>query len=163
MTVTNEQRQPDRTKDRISDRREDRHLERPINAMTNDGRFSLDMKRVPPGYVMEFKRHTLMGQNDKRNQVVVSQYHWKPVPHKLQPHFLGHLAGDPEEQVVVDGLGLYMRPAYLNDDAAEEQAENTLYQTNQQLQALRLSSKEQVGSARTYIKKSVVAVPQAVE
>ncbi|HEY1806019.1 MAG TPA: hypothetical protein VGG45_16215 [Terracidiphilus sp.] len=154
----------DRRTDRVSDRRTDRKLDRPhAGVLTNDGRFSIDKSRVPPGFVMEWKRHTLMGLRDVRNQVVTQQYHWKPVPHEMQPHFLGHLGDDPAQHIVVDGQGLYMRPAYLNEDAAVEQQENTLYQTNQQLQSLRLQSKDQVGGARTYIKRSVEAVPQAVE
>ena len=153
----------DRTPERVSDRVEERRLQRPgTGRLTDDSRFALDRDRIPAGQVMEWKRHTLMGQVDRRNMAVVAQYHWKPVPHKMQPHIFGITAKDENEHIVVDGEGLYMRPAYLNADAAEETRNETDYQLNQQLQALRLSSKEQVGDRYTKIKREVVRV-QAVE
>jgi hypothetical protein len=94
---------------------------------------------------------------------VVLANHWEPVPHKLQPHFFGATAKSDDEHIVIDGQGLYMRPTYLNEDAELEQQENTLYQLNQQMQSLRLQSKEQVGEARTRITRTVAAMPQAVE
>lgn len=148
---------------RVSDRQETRKLERPSrSAITSDGRLSLDLNRVPPGMVMEWKRHSCMGQEDAYNQVIVRQNHWTPVPHHLQPHIYGHLCKDGEKHIIVGGLGLYMRPLYLNEDAVAEQQEATADVLGNQLQALRLSSREQVGDRFTRIKKSSVAV-QAVE
>jgi len=157
-------RTPERGVERATERREERRLERPDNRrLTDDGRFSIDLNRVPEGYVMEFKRHTIMGMEDKRNQVLIRQYHWQPVPHKLQPHILGHLCKNEDEHIIVDGCGLYMRPKYLNQDAAEEHRRETDFMLSQQLQSLRLQSKDQVGERNTYIKKSTVSVPQPVE
>lgn len=153
----------DRTPDRISERTEDRRLQRPgTGRLTDDSRFAIDLHKVPPGYKMEWKRHTLVGMVDRRNMSVVAQYHWKPVPHKMQPHIYGITAKDEGEHIIVDGLGLYMRPSYLNDDADAETRNETDYQLNQQMQALRLSSKEQVGERYTKIKRETVGV-QAVE
>lgn len=152
-----------RASDRVSDRRETRRLERPSRvAITDGGAFALDTNRIPNGMVMEWKRHEIMGFVDRHNQVVVRQNHWVPVPHRMQPHILGHLCKDPEQDIVVAGQGLYMRPQYLNADAMQEQQEETDYTLNQQLQSLRLSSKEQVGERFTKIKKTVVAA-QPVE
>lgn len=163
MQPTPQRQTVDRGHDRVSDRTEDRRLQRPgTGRLTDDSRFALDRDRIPPGYVMEWKRHTLVGQIDRRNMAVVQQYHWKPVPHKAQPHIYGITAKDEAEHIVVDGLGLYMRPSYLNDDAQAETRNETDYQLNQQLQALRLSSKDQVGERYTKIKREVVGV-QAVE
>lgn len=158
------ERAPMRHVERGSDRSQERKLERPDDRrLTDDGRFSIDMNKVPRGYVMEFKRHSIMGMQDTRNQVLVRRYHWQPVPHSMQPHFYGHLNTDPDKQVVVDGMGLYMRPRYLNDEAMAETRYDTDHQLSQQLQSLRLSSKDQVGDKNTYIKKQTVAVPQPVE
>ena len=155
---------PERLAERTTERREERRLERPgSGVLTNDGRFSLDESLIPPGFKMEWKRHTLMGQNDRRNQVIVRQFHWQPVPHKMQPHIYGHTCTNDEEHVIVDGLGLYMRPDYLCEEAEAENLRETDYVTNQQLQSLRLSSKEQVGDRYTKIKKTTVAVPQSVD
>lgn len=152
-----------RASDRVSARQEDRRLERPSRvAITDGGAFALDKNRIPKGFTMEWKRHEVMGFQDKHNQVVVRQNHWEPVPHKLQPHILGHLCNDPEQHILVAGQGLYMRPTYLNEDAAAEQREETDYTLSQQLKALRLASKDQVGERYTKIKKTVVA-PQPVE
>lgn len=153
-----------RTTDRTTVRQEGRRLERPSrSAASGDGSlFSIDKGLVPPGYVMEWKRHEVMGFSDRHNQVVIQQNHWTPVPHKMQPQKLGHLCKDPEEHIIVGGEGLYMRPTYLNEDAAAEQREETDYTLNQQLQALKLSSKDQVGERFTKIKRATLA-PQTVE
>lgn len=157
----------DRAPNRVSGRggtdRKEKRLERPSRArLTEDGKFSIDKDRVPPGYVMEFKRHNLLGQNDRHNQVIVVQNHWQPVTHKMQPHFYGHTCTNEDEHVIVDGLGLYMRPAYLNEDAAREHYEDTVYQTDQQLQSLRLQSRDQVGAKNTYIKRQKIQ-PQVID
>ena len=81
----------------------------------------------------------------------------------MQPHILGHLCQNEDEHIIVDGQGLYMRPRYLNDDANKEQRAETDYMLSQQLQSLRLQSKDQVGERNTYIKKQTVAVAQPVE
>jgi hypothetical protein len=160
-----QQRAPERLQAvRPSDRTNERRLQRPASqSLTDDGRFSLDKSLIPAGYVMEFKRHTVMGMEDKRNQVLLRKYFWEPVTHKMQPHILGHLCTDDEQHIIVDGLALYMRAKYLNDDANAETKSETDYQLNQQMQSLRMSSKQQVGAANTYIRKTTVAAPQAVE
>lgn len=156
--------QTPREAERITERRDDRHLERPSNSyLSADGKFSLDLSRIPPGYTMEFKRHKVFGAEDKHNQVEVRRFHWEPVPHKMQPHFLGHLAKDENEHIIIGDLGLYMRPTYLCEEAAKEATDITDYQLNQQLQSLRLSSKDQVGEKNTRITKKTIAVPQPVE
>lgn len=154
----------DRPNTRGTERVRAKRLERPATRrMTDDGRFSIDMAAVPPGFVMEWKRHSIMGMEDKRNQVVIRSYHWEPVPHHMQPHILGHLCKNDDEHIMVDGQGLYMRPKYLNEEANAESRADTDYQLGQQLESLRMSSKDQVGQKHTYVKKSTVAVPQPVE
>lgn len=155
-----EARQPARTPQRGTERTEARRLERPHRGVfTQDGRFSLDKTRIPKGYVMEFKRHTLMGQNDRRNQAVIGAYHWSPVPHKFQPHFYGLTCKNDDEHIIVDGLGLYMRPRYLNEEARAEDIQETDHVTHQQINSLRMSSREQVGAERTKIQRTVAAIP----
>lgn len=155
---------PDRSIDdtRASSRREERRLQRPSRMSESTGIFDIDETKVPPGFVMEWKRHSTMGAEDRRNQVVVRQNHWSPVPHKMQDQIMGHLCKDPEQQIEVDGLALYMRPKYLNDDALAEQQEETAYVLDQQVRSLRMNSEEQVGKRFTKIKKAVVQA-QVVE
>lgn len=162
--IAPEPRTFERTAERATDRHQERRLERPDNRnLTDDGRFSIDLNAVPQGYVMEFKRHKIMGMEDKRNQVLVRQFHWEPVPHSMQPHILGHLCKNDDEHVVVDDMGLYIRPKYLNRDADAEHKRDTDHVLSQQLQSLRMESKDQVGAGNTYIKKQTVAVAQPVE
>lgn len=152
------ERIPQRVHERATERTEERRLQRPDNRrLTDDGRFSIDLNAVPPGYVMEWKRHSVMGMEDKRNQVTVRNYHWQPVPHKIQPHIYGHLCKNEDEHIIIDGLGLYMRPSYLNDEARAEHKADTDYQLGQQIKSLKGESASQVGAANTFIKKSVVA------
>lgn len=157
-------REPTRSIARETARHDERRLERPNNRrMSDDGRFSIDFNGVPDGWVMEWKRHSIMAMTDRRNQVLVRQYHWEPVPHKMQPQIYGHTCKNDDEHIVVDGQGLYMRPAYLNEDAMAESKGDTDYMLQQQLQSLRMSSKDQVGDRNTYIRKQTVAVSQPVE
>lgn len=157
-------RAPERTGERGTERLTERRLERPDNRrLTDDGRFSIDLNKVPPGYVMEFKRHEIMGMVDKRNQVLVRTYHWEPVPHSMQPHFFGHLCKNEDEHVIVDGQGLYMRPEYLNTEAREENRRDTDYVLVQQMKSLSGQSKEQVGPGNSYFKKQSIPVPQTIE
>lgn len=153
-------RVPERSMERASERQMERRLERPDNRrLTDDGRFSIDLNAVPPGYVCEWKRHTVMGMEDKRNQVLIQNYHWSPVLHKEQPQILGHLCKNQDEHIIVDGMGLYMRPEYLNKEAMQETESETAYQLSQQMKSLRMNSAEQVGAANTFIKKQTVAQP----
>lgn len=150
------ERIPERVRDRVSERREEKRLERPnLGRLSDDGRFAVDLDRVPDGMTLNWKRMELFGQKDKRNQVLSQQFHWVSVPHKDQPHILGHLEADENAPIIVDGLMLCQRPTYLCDEAEREQTSTTDYQTNQQLQSLRLSSKEQVGERFTKIKRTI--------
>lgn len=156
-------RAPERSRERVSERRDEKRLERPnMGRLSDDGRFAVDLDRKPRDMTYNWKRIQLFGQQDKRNQVMISQFHWTPVPHKDQPHILGHLETDPNAPIVVDGLMLCQRPTYLCDEAERDHVQETDYVTNAQLQSLKLSSKDQVGERYTKIKKSVAQV-QAVD
>lgn len=158
------QRAPERVSERGTERHEERRLTRPdARRLTDDGRFSIDLNAVPPGMVMEWKRHEVMGMQDKQNQVRVRNFHWQPVTHKIQPHILGHLCNNDDEHILVDGMGLYMRPRYLNEEAEAEHRHETDYVLGQQMQSLRMQSKEQIGPERTFIKKQTVSVAQPIE
>jgi hypothetical protein len=135
------------------ERQPERRLERPSNAQ-RDNRFDIDHRLVPPGMTMEWKRVALLGQEDRRNQVVSNQFHWKPVPHEAQPQILGFLGDqNPRQPVVVDGLMLMMRPSYLTEEAHNEREDTANYTIAQQLQTLRGRSNEEVGTKNTKFKR----------
>lgn len=126
---------------------------------TQDNRFGLDFSRIPRGMVMEWKRVRLVGKEDPRNQVLCQQQGWHKVPHHMQPHILGHLAEGKDQSIVIDGLQLMMRPERYCREYDEEIQGRTGYHLAQHLQALRLSSKEQVGAQATIIKRTYGAAP----
>lgn len=148
-------RTPERTTERATER-----LHRPSDLSMSDPR-ALDETLIPRGVTMEWKRTALVGMADKRNQVISYRNHWKPVPHSMQPHFLGHLESDPNAPIIIEGLQLMMRPTYLVDDANKEYSDNTTYQLAQQLEGLRSNSIAHVGPKGTQIKRSFVAPPGA--
>lgn len=136
------------------DRRPEQRLSRPSNAQ-RDNRFDIDHAKVPRGMVMEWKRVALLGQEDRRNQVISNQFHWKPVPHDMQPDILGFLGRDGAP-IVVDGLMLMMRPEYLCEEAHNEREDEANYVISQQLQALKGRSKSEVGGKNTTFKREFV-------
>jgi hypothetical protein len=150
-----------------SDKKPDRQPERLIRPSTvnRDDRFSIDFSRCPRGMTMEWKRKSLMGMVDRRNMVTCERNHWKPVPHKLQPQFLGSFAKSEDEPVEMDGMILMMRPAYLSEEAEEERKSDTDNQLHQQLSSLRMASAKDVGNKFTKVKRTVerVSVPQDVD
>ena len=158
--MVNPERIASRMADRPTERQTERKLIRPDRNMTA-GESIIDQSRVPKGFVMEFKRHTILAAQDKRNQALVKQYWWEPVPNKMQPHFAGPGA-DPEAQVTRGSDALYMRPAYLNDEANEEHVRETDGVLRNQLQSLKAESEGQLGAGgkgRTFVKRQTVAVP----
>lgn len=138
------------------ERQPERRLERPSNAQ-RDNRFDIDHRLVPKGMAVEWKRVALLGQEDRRNQVVSNQFHWKPVPHSEQPQILGFLGeSKPQQPIVVDGLMLMQRPAYLTEEAHNEREDSANYLIAQQLQSLRGRSKAEVGEKNTTFKRQYI-------
>jgi hypothetical protein len=144
--------------------RTDERLFRPSN-MGMDNPFELDHSLIPAGMVMEFKRLSVLGMNDRRHQNICHRFHWTPVLNHEQPHILGMTETDPNAPIVVGGLQLMKRPAYLTEEAHQERKDTAQYQINQQLSSVRAASKAQVGEANTKISRTYerVAGPQPVE
>jgi len=165
MPIPNQPRQTDRDAlaPRNTDRKEDRQrLYRPGNT-TLEHRYAIDESRVPTGMVMEWKRTHILGMPDRQNMSISRRNHWTPVTHEMQPQFFGNL-GKPGEPIQMDGMELMMRQEYLNEDAAEEQAHETAFQTDQQFRSLKQKSSEQVGPQNTKLKRTYERAPtQAIE
>lgn len=143
--------------------REPERLTRPSTANQGD-KYYVDYTKLPRGYTAEWKRISVFGMQDTQNIVEAHRFHWRPVPHKNQPHILGHLGNDnPEQPIIISGLQLMMRPAYLSEEADAERIQDTDAVLSNQLQALRLKSKDQVGEKFTKIKREYVATSQPVE
>lgn len=162
MVQINAERTAARLADRSTDRPTERKFQRPTNrGFTADGG-EVDQSRVPQGYVMEWKRHSVLGASDKRNQALVRQYGWIPVPHKLQSHIMGPSCTNEDEPITRGSDGLYMRPAYLNDEAMEESQRDTDDVLRNQLNSLKNESRAKLGrndAELTHVRKKTVAVP----
>lgn len=79
-------------------------------------RYAIDQDKVPSGMSYEWKRKTMLGKEDSEHQLNLSQDHWKPVPASRHPE----LATGTGE-ILRGGLVLMERPAYLTDEAREDE------------------------------------------
>lgn len=132
-------RPSERGSDRVTERVPETRLERPDTAF-RDNRFEIDYGTIPTGMAVGWKRYSSFGQVDRRHQAICAQFHWRPVPAKLQPHL--KWAGMAEDDaIIIDGQILMMRPAYLNDDAERERQAATAYMTQQEVLSLTARSK----------------------
>lgn len=105
----------------------------------SEDRFRIDPSMIPDGQSYEWKRMTLMGKEDHQHQVHLARNHWTPVPAGRHPALSGVPGmdhADANKAIIVDGLILMERPAYLTEEAYEEDQRNALGQVGTQLQRL---------------------------
>lgn len=96
------------------------------------GKFDIPPGMVPPGMSYEWKRLTNLGMEDKTHQLAMRRNHWTPVPAGRHPEMYGEGQGP----VIIDGLMLMERPAYLTEEARLEDAQNAIGQLNNQMARL---------------------------
>lgn len=97
-------------------------------------RFHVDPASIPDGMSYEWKRHTMLGQEDKQHQIGLAMNHWKPVPAARHPELAGNSVG--EKAIIIDGQILMERPKYLTDEARAEDNANAARQMSDQMQRL---------------------------
>lgn len=85
-----------------------------------DDKFYVHPSKVPHGWSYEWKRSMVYGQPDTDHQVNLRENHWTPVPADRHPEMMpvGH-----NGPVAKDGMILMERPAYLTEDARQEDLE----------------------------------------
>lgn len=87
-----------------------------LNGSLDDGtdKFYIPPEEIPDGWTYEWKRKTVMGQEDHTYQTALLRKGWEPVPASRHPDRMpiGH-AGSIE----IDGLILMERPTELTDEA----------------------------------------------
>lgn len=76
----------------------------------SEDRLYVDPKIIPAGISYEWKRESFYGKSDKIHINELMDNHWKPVPKDRHPGLITER----------DGLILMERPAYLTDEATEE-------------------------------------------
>lgn len=98
-------RPPQRTEQRLS---------RP---KMRSSRYDIDPKKIPDGVAYEWKRVSTLGQVDRQHQIDMGKFHWTAVPAHRHPE----LATDATDGGIINGgLMLMERPAYLTEEARQE-------------------------------------------
>ena len=91
---------------------------------------------APPGWEYEWKRRTVLGQEDPAYQVQLARTGWEPVPTYRHPETMPIQGNHP--QIERDGMVLMQRPAVISDEARSvelRRARNQVRVKEQQLNA----------------------------
>jgi len=76
--------------------------------------FYIDMSVIPDGWTYEWKRHTIVGQEDPAYQVQLARMGWTPVPTSRHPEMMP--GGGKYETIERKGMILMERPKEITDD-----------------------------------------------
>lgn len=87
--------------------------------------FSIAKDIIPQGWSYEWKRKSYLGKQDTRHMNSLRLNHWSDVPASRHPELASE---DPHGAIVVDGMVLMERPAYLTKEAREESLGNAYNQ-----------------------------------
>jgi hypothetical protein len=71
----------------------------------------------PDGWTYEWKRKTVMGQEDPAYQIHLARVGWEPVPTKRHPEMMPHNGSHPV--IERKGMVLMQRPAVITEEARE--------------------------------------------
>lgn len=102
---------------------------------TSENEFDFDKSKIPPGMRYGWKRMTIAGMEDRRNQVLMERNQWAAVPAARHPELMGSRATD-DEAIIVGGQMLMELPeewAKESDDLMKFEAANYLEQKVQSL------------------------------
>jgi hypothetical protein len=119
------------------------------------GPFQVEPASVPDGMSYEWRRVTYAGKEDVRHQARAHRRHWTPVPKKRHPEIVGRdaAAKDPEGAIVVDGLMLMERAAFITKQAAGLRDERAKERVRNQVKSLKLTPEGQLPRVRAQAKK----------
>jgi hypothetical protein len=98
---------------------------------------------VPDGWSYEWKRMTVMGQEDPAYQVQLAQKGWEPVPASRHPEMMP--AGWPGNTIDRKGQRLFERPKEITDDARANETRRARQQVRIKEQQLTQSPDGQFG------------------
>jgi hypothetical protein len=87
------------------------------NLGVNSDEFYIDRARVPDGWEYEWRRHTVLGQNDPSYDYELARNGWEPVPANRHRDMM------PGKNETIDrkGMRLYERPKILVDHARQRE------------------------------------------
>jgi hypothetical protein len=125
--------------------------------------FFIDPRDIPPGWSYEWKRKTVLGQEDPAYMVSLARKGWEPVPASRHPHMMpeGWVSTATIER---KGLILMERPLELTEEQREidrRAAINQVRQKEQQLAAAPAGTFERNNkdSSLVKVKKSYETIP----
>jgi hypothetical protein len=125
--------------------------------------FYIDPRDIPPGWSYEWKRKTVLGQEDPAYMVSLARKGWEPVPASRHPHMMpeGWTATATIER---KGLILMERPLELTEEQREidrRAAINQVRQKEQQLAAAPAGTfdRNNKDSSLVKVKKSYESIP----
>lgn len=84
--------------------------------------FFIAADNIPPGWDYEWKRETVMGQEDPAYQVAIAHAGWEPVPASRHPEMMPK--GWSQETIKRKGLILCERPKEISDAARQRELRN---------------------------------------
>ena len=119
------------------------------------GPFQIDRSAMPDGMSYEWSRVTYAGKEDVRQQARRQRHQWTPVPKKRHPEIVGREAAarDPEGAIIVDGLMLMERPAFITDEADDIRTVKARDRVRNQVKSLKLTPEGQLPRVRAQAKK----------
>jgi hypothetical protein len=119
------------------------------------GPFQIDRSAIPDGMSYEWSRVTYAGKEDVRQQARRQRHQWTPVPKKRHPEIVGREAAerDPEGAIIVDGLMLMERPAFVTEEADDIRTAKARDRVRNQVKSLKLTPEGQLPRVRAQAKK----------
>lgn len=87
-----------------------------------DDPFHFNPRIIPDGVSYEWKRMSVYGQQDPEHQVNLRENHWRPVPASRHPELMPD-GYDKQGAITRKGMVLMERPAYLTQEARQEDYE----------------------------------------
>ena len=128
----------------------------------DEGTDEFSAPRPPDGWTYEWKRKTVMGQEDPAYQVALARSGWENVPTSAHPEMMPGQGNHPT--IERKGMSLMMRPASISDEIRDieyRKARNQVRVKEQQLNNAPDGTFERVNKndGLTKIKKSYESIP----
>ncbi len=96
--------------------------------------FFIDKRIMPDGWEYEWKRHTVLGEEEPSYQVALARMGWEPVPASRHPSFMPE--GSGSRIIERKGMVLMERPKEINDEVRARdyrRARNQVRQKEEQI------------------------------
>ena len=94
----------------------------------SDDKFFVDPAIIPPGWHYQWKRHTILGQEDPAYQAELHQVGFSPVPAERHPGVF--LPAGATGSIIIGGQMLMERPIELENEARFEEKQRADAQVN---------------------------------